>query len=62
MESSDYWLNVPDAARRSGWGIKWVRILIRKNHVIAFKRYGQYLVNTQSLLKYMQSKKRPTAH
>jgi Helix-turn-helix domain len=56
MESSKFWLTVPEAAQRVGLSSQWVRIRIRNKEVLALKRYGRYLVDARSLHKHVQRK------
>jgi Helix-turn-helix domain len=59
LNSSDYWLSVAEVALRSHCSRQAVRVRILSGKLIAMKRYGQWLVNTQSLQHYLRDKGLP---
>jgi Helix-turn-helix domain len=59
LNPSDYWLSVTEVALRSNCSKQAVRVRILNGKLSAMKRYGQWLINTQSLQNYLRDKDLP---
>jgi len=52
MDERKDWVSTEDAARLTGYNIKYLRELVRKRRIVAHKVSRDWLVNRESLLAY----------
>jgi excisionase family DNA binding protein len=51
------WITVKDAAQRAGFGVEYIRELVRDNKIVGQKFGWQWMVSKESLDQYLQSRK-----